>query len=366
MKPITPATTNPKSEIRNPQLENSPFLKACRREPVPYTPIWIMRQAGRYMPEYRAVREKVTFLELCHRPELATEVTVTAATRLGVDAAIIFSDILVLVEPMGVGLEFEKGEGPIIHNPVRTGADVKRLLDYRTDDVLSFVYQAIRMTRAALPPAMPLIGFSGAPFTLASYVIEGGSSKNFIHTKSLMYREPDSWHELMSLLARKVSEHLNEQIAAGAQVVQLFDSWAGCLSPGDYREFALPHTRRAIEQIAPGVPVILFGTETTSLLEMFRDTGADVIGLDWRVDLRESWNLLGVDVGVQGNLDPVALFAGRKEIERRAQRVLDAAANQPGHIFNLGHGVLPETPVDNVIALVDYIHEASRRKSAES
>lgn len=361
MKPISPASTNP-------QLENSPFLKACRNEQVPYTPIWIMRQAGRYMPEYREVRDKVTFLELCHRPDFAAEVTVTAATRLGVDAAIIFSDILVLVEPMGVGLEFEKGEGPVIHRPVRSTADVKRLLNYRVDDALGFVYEAIRLTRTALPPDMPLIGFSGAPFTLASYMVEGGGSRNFIHTKGLMYREPDAWHELMSMLSHKVSDHLNEQIAAGAQVVQLFDSWVGCLSPEDYREFVLPHTRRAIEQITPGIPVIHFGTDTASLLEMIRDAGGDVIGLDWRVDLRRSWDLLGSGVGVQGNLDPVALFAGRSEIERRAKRVLDAAANQPGHIFNLGHGVLPETPVDSVIALVDYVHQASRRgkESAES
>lgn len=365
MKPIPPASTKPQPAIRNPKLDDSPFVKACRGEQVPFTPIWIMRQAGRYMPEYRAVRDKVTFLELCHRPDLATEVTVTAATRLGVDAAIIFSDILVIVEPMGVGLEFEKGEGPVIHHPVRSGEDVRRLADYRVDDALQFVYEAIRMTRAALPQDMPLIGFSGAPFTLASYVIEGGGSKNFIHTKSLMYREPEAWHELMSLLSRKVSDHLNEQIAAGAQVVQLFDSWVGCLSPGDYREFVQPHTQRAIEHITPGVPVIHFGTDTAALLEMIRDAGGDVIGLDWRVDLRESWNALGDGVGVQGNLDPAALFAGRKEIERRAQRVLDAAANQPGHIFNLGHGVLPETPADNVIALVDYVHEASRRKSPE-
>jgi uroporphyrinogen decarboxylase len=332
-------------------------MRACRREPVPYTPIWLMRQAGRYMPEYRAVRNKTTFLELCKNPSLAAEVTVTAAERLGVDAAIIFADILLILEPMGVDLEFAQGEGPVIHNPVRQAADVDRLRQLEDAGELDFVNEAIRQTRAALKPDIPLIGFAGAPFTLASYLTEGGGSKNYVHTKRLMYNDSRAWHAMMSLIAASLGKYLNAQIDAGAQAVQLFDSWVGALSPDDYREFVLPHTRTVIESIKPGVPVIHFGTGTAALLELMREAGGDVIGLDWRVRLDEGWARVGHDVAVMGNLDPVALFADRKVLRAQAKRILDQADRRPGHIFNLGHGILPETPVENVVALVDFVHE---------
>ncbi|MDD5558848.1 uroporphyrinogen decarboxylase [Candidatus Methylomirabilis sp.] len=342
-------------------LQESPFLKACRLEPTPYTPIWIMRQAGRYMQEYREIRGKLSFLELCRRPDLAAEAAVTAALRLGVDAAIIFGDILVVVQPMGVGLEFTKGDGPVIHNPVRSGADLKRLQPVDVQESLSFAFEAVRLARAALPPTIPLIGFAGAPFTLASYLIEGRGSRQYQHTKALMYRDPGAWHALMERLSDVVSGYLNGQIAAGAQVVQLFDSWVGCLSPDDYCEFVLPHTKRVITALTPGVPVIHFGTDTATLLPLMRDAGGNVIGLDWRVDLGEAWSRLGQGVGVQGNLDPMVLLAEPDEIRRQAGRILERAAKRPGHIFNLGHGVLPQTPVDHLRVLIDYVHEATAR-----
>ena len=345
----------------NDPLYNSPFMRACRREPVPYTPIWLMRQAGRYMQEYREVRARTTFLDLCKTPELAAEVTVTAAERLGVDAAIIFADILLVLEPMGINLEFAHGEGPVIHNPVRTGQDVDRLVEVEDVSSLHFVYEAIRQTRAALPSNIPLLGFSGAPFTLASYIIEGGGSKNYIHTKRLMYNDRGAWHTMMSLISRGLSKYLNAQIDAGAQAVQLFDSWVGCLGPDDYREFVLPHTREVIAGVKPGIPVIHFGTGTAALLELMTQAGGDVIGIDWRVRLDEAWQRIGVDRAIMGNLDSVVLFADQKELRAQATRILDQAAGRPGHIFNLGHGILPETPVENVIALVEMVHEMSAK-----
>ena len=332
-------------------------MRACRREPVPYTPIWLMRQAGRYMPEYRAVRAQTSFLELCKNPSLAAEVTVTAAERLGVDAAIIFADILLILEPMGVDLEFAHGEGPVIHNPVRQAADVDQLRQLEDASALEFVNEAIRQTRAALKPGIPLLGFSGAPFTLASYLTEGGGSKNYIHTKRLMYNDSGAWHAMMSLISNALVKYLNAQLAAGAQAVQLFDSWVGCLSPDDYREFVLPHTQHVIKNITPGAPVIHFGTGTAALLELMREAGGDVIGLDWRVRLDEAWKRVGHDVAVMGNLDPVVLFADREVLKAKAKGILDQADKRPGHIFNLGHGILPETPVENVIALVEMVHE---------
>jgi uroporphyrinogen decarboxylase len=343
-------------------LLNSPFMRACRREPVPHTPVWLMRQAGRYMKEYREVRARHTFLEMCKKPEVAAEVTVYAAERLRVDAAIIFADILLILEPMGINLEFAKGEGPVIHNPVRTGADVERLNEVEDVEALGYVFEAIRLTRRALPANIPLIGFSGAPFTLASYMTEGGGSKNYIHTKRMMYMDAGRWHEMMSLIARALPLYLNAQIEAGAQAVQLFDSWVGCLSPDDYREYVLPHTREVIRNITPGVPVIHFGTGTATLLELMREAGGDVIGLDWRVRLDEAWAQLG-DVAVMGNLDPISLFTDAAFVRAQAKRILDQAAGRPGHIFNLGHGILPETPVENVVALVEAVHEFSHRPS---
>jgi uroporphyrinogen decarboxylase len=320
-----------------------------------------MRQAGRYMREYREVRARTGFLELCKRPELASEVTVTAAERLKVDAAIIFADILLIIEPMGLDLEFAKGEGPLIHNPIRGAQDLMRLREVESVEALSYVFEAIRLTRRALAPNLPLIGFAGAPFTLASYIIEGGASKNYVHTKRLMYGDGGAWHALMSLISRALARYLNAQTAAGAQAVQLFDSWVGCLSVDDYREYVQPHTRSVIEALTPGTPVIHFGTGTAALLELMREAGGDVIGLDWRVPLDGAWERLGEDVAVMGNLDPVALFADESTLRAQAARILDRAGGRSGHIFNLGHGILPETPVDNVIALVEMVHEMSRR-----
>lgn len=360
-----PANLSPAQPKVTESLRDSVFMRACRRETVPYTPIWLMRQAGRYMPEYREVRGRVDFLDLCKTPSLAAEVTATAAERLGVDAAIIFADILLIVEPLGLQLEFSKGEGPVIHNPVRSADDVKRLRELEETGALDFVLEAIRQTRLALPQDLPLIGFSGAPFTLASYIIEGGASRNYIHTKSLMYNDSGAWHAMMSLLSRALIKYLNGQIAAGAQAVQLFDSWVGTLSPDDYREYVLPHTQHVIQGIETGTPVIHFGTGTAALLELMREAGGDVIGLDWRVPLDQGWQRVGHDVGIMGNLDPVALFAGRDRLREQARNILEQADRRPGHIFNLGHGILPDTPVESVIALVDAVHEMSTGAPAE-
>jgi uroporphyrinogen decarboxylase len=280
---------------------------------------------------------------------------------LGVDASIIFADILLVLEPMGLQLEFSQGDGPVIHNPVRAAADVDRLREVESVEELSFVFEAIRETRGALRNDLPLIGFAGAPFTLASYMVEGGASKNYMHTKSLMYNDAGAWHAMMSLISRGLSQYLNAQIAAGAQAVQLFDSWVGVLSPDDYREYVLPHTRNVIKGVTAGTPVIHFGTGTSALLELMREAGGNVIGLDWRVRLDEGWQRIGHDVGVMGNLDPVALFANQDHLRAQARLILEQAAGRPGHIFNLGHGILPETPVENVIALVDAVHELSRQ-----
>jgi uroporphyrinogen decarboxylase len=342
------------------ELRQSAFMRACRREQVPYTPVWLMRQAGRYMKEYRDVRARHSFLEMCKKPEVAAEVTVYAAHRLNVDAAIIFADILLIIEPMGLDLEFAKGEGPVIHNPVRTAEDVERVREVEDVSCLSYVYEAVRITRRELRPNIPLIGFCGAPFTLASYICEGGGSKNYINTKRLMYTDAGAWHALMGRIARALSRYLNAQVEAGAQAVQLFDSWVGALGPDDYREYVLPHTRDVIRNVKDGVPVLHFGTGTAGLLELMKEAGGDVIGLDWRVRLDEAWSRLG-DVAVQGNFDSIALFTNPEVIRRRAKQILEQAANRPGHIFNLGHGILPETPVENVVALVEAVHELSQR-----
>jgi uroporphyrinogen decarboxylase len=348
------------ADAPRPRQWDHPMLRAARRETVPYTPIWLMRQAGRYMPEYRRVREQHEFLELCTRPELAAEVTVSAVERLKVDAAIIFADILLPLVPMKVGLHYDKGEGPIIDRPVRSEDDLSRLAPVDVAE-LGFVGEAIKLVDRAIGAHTPTIGFAGAPFTLASYLIEGGSSRQYQATKTLMYQQPDTWHRLMEMLARITADYLNLQVEAGASMVQLFDSWVGSLGPDDYRCFVLPHTASIIARVKPGVPVIHFGTITGNLLELMREAGGDVIGLDWRVDLAEAWSRLGYDVAVQGNLDPIALFADIPEIRARASAILDQAAGRPGHIFNLGHGILPQTPVDHVIALVDAVHEMSRR-----
>jgi uroporphyrinogen decarboxylase len=341
--------------------EQHPFLAACRREPTPFTPVWLMRQAGRYMEDYRKLRAQYDFLELCKRPDLAAEIAVTPVERLGVDAAILFSDILLLLEPMGVGLEYTKGDGPVINNPVRSRTTVEQLAEFEPEQALPFVFEAVRNTCAALNGKVPLIGFAGAPFTLASYLIEGGGSRNYLETKKLIYSNPGAWRPLMQRLSGLISKYLNAQIAAGAQAVQLFDSWAGCLTPGDYDRFVLPYTRATIAGLTPGVPVIHFSTGTGGYLKSLRAAGGDLIGVDWRVNLDAAWECLGPDVGIQGNLDPAALLASPREIRRRVAEILQRAGGRPGHIFNLGHGVLPETPVENVVAMVEAVHELSKR-----
>ena len=343
-------------------IMNSPFLAACRREPTSYTPVWLMRQAGRYMEDYRKLRAQHGFLELCKKPDLATEITVTPVQKLQVDAAILFADILLILEPMGVGLEYSKGDGPVLHHPVRSGKDVDGLREFDVETELEYVYEAVKKIRKELKNKVPLVGFAGAPFTLASYLIEGGGSRHYVHTKRLFYSAPEAWKRLMERLAKVTGEYLNCQIAAGAQAVQIFDSWAGCLSPADYEQFVQPYTKAVIDSITPGVPVINFSTGTAGLLKHVRASGGDVIGLDWRVNLDEGWATVGHDVAVQGNLDPVSLFASPKEIKNRVAEVLRRAGGRPGHIFNLGHGVLPETPVDHVIAMVETVHELSTKQ----
>ena len=340
---------------------NDRFLKACRREPVDCTPVWFMRQAGRYMKEYQAVRATRSILDVCKTPELAAQVTLQPVDRFALDAAIIFADILLPLEAMGLNLEFAEGEGPVIDNPVRSRADADRLKTIDGDE-LRYVCDAIRQARRALADSVPLIGFAGAPFTLASYAIEGGGSKNYIETKSMMYREPEAWHRLMDKLARVVTGYLRQQIQAGAQAVQVFDSWVGCLSPGDYAEYVLPHVQLIFEGLQrEGVPLIYFGTGTATLLPLMRQAGANVLGVDWRIQIDEAWATIGHDVAIQGNLDPVVLFAPQHEIERRVEDILDRAGGRPGHIFNLGHGILPNTPVENVAASVDMVHKLSQR-----
>jgi len=338
----------------------SRFLRACHRLPVDATPVWFMRQAGRYMPEYRAIRQNLSLLEMVERPEVAAEVTLQPVYALGVDAAILFADILLPVVPMGLNLKFLPGKGPQIDPPVRSEADIKvlRAVDAASD--LGHVMETIRILRNELPNGVPLIGFAGAPFTLVSYMVEGGPSRDYRHTKGLMYSAPDLWQELMEKVAESLASYLLAQIEAGAQAVQLFDSWVGALSPADYERFVLPYSRRVLEAAASsGVPMIHFGTMSASLLELMKQAGGTVIGLDWRVPLDVGWSTLGEEIAIQGNLDPVALLAPRPELERRVKEVLDRAGGRPGHIFNLGHGILQQTPVENVRAVVDLVHEWS-------
>ena len=340
---------------------DSIFLRACRRQPVSRTPIWLMRQAGRYMAEYRAVRKEHSIIEICKSPALASEVTITAAEKLGVDAAIIFADLLLPLEVMGMPFRFEAGEGPVIERPLRSAADISALNTDRAAD-LGYVSQSIAKVASHFGDRVPVIGFCGAPFTLASYMIEGGGSRNYIATKKLMYSDPGAWHELMDKLVTVLSAYAADQVRAGAAAFQVFDSWVGCLSVDDYRNFALPTTTKLIAAIRQtGVPVIYFGTDTATLLASMRETNADVIGVDWRIPLDDGWNQIGFNRAIQGNLDPVSLFASEKEVLARAAEVLRRADNRPGHIFNLGHGILPETPVENVQALVKFVHEHSEK-----
>ncbi len=337
------------------------FLKACRREAVDCTPVWMMRQAGRYLPEYREIRAKHTFLEMCKTPELAAEVTIQPVHRFEIDAAIIFADILLPLEPMGVGLEFAKGEGPVIQNPVRTLGDVQKLKPIDTTSQISYLMQAIKLVLKELSGKVPLIGFSGAPFTLASYIIEGGGSRNYEHAKTMMFAQPKAWHRLMEHLTGVIVNYLNAQIDAGVQAVQLFDSWVGALGPSDYREFVLPHQKNVIAGIKKDVPLIHFAHGATHLLEMVSEAGGDVIGLDWRCDIDAAWKRVGHDKAVQGNLDPLSLFGSREFIRKRTMEILDSAGGRNGHIMNLGHGILQQTPLENAAEFINATHEMSKR-----
>lgn len=338
------------------------FLRACRREPVDRTPVWFMRQAGRYMQEYLDIRKKYSLLEICARPEVACEVTLQPVIAHQVDAAILFADILLPLEPMGVPFDFAAGEGPVIHAPVRDRAAVERLRVIDADESLGHVMEAIRLIRAELDGKTPLIGFAGAPFTLASYLIEGGKSNNYAKTKGMMYKEPKVWGELMDKLAEVIRRYLRAQIEAGAQAVQVFDSWVGDLSPTDYQAFIQPHLKPVFDDLeTAGVPVIHFGTGTSNLLELQRDTGGSVIGVDWRTPLDQARQRLGNGVAVQGNLDPHVLDAPVPLLKQRVQEVLDQAGPEPGHIFNLGHGIMPHIPPDNVRLCRELVHELSAR-----
>jgi uroporphyrinogen decarboxylase len=338
-------------------LDGSRFVRACLRKPVDRTPVWFLRQAGRYMHEYREVRKHHTLVEICKQPELAAEVTITAAEKLGVDAAIIFADLLLPLEPMGLDFEFQAGEGPVVHKPVRSAEDVNALRTDRADD-LAYVARAIEKVAAHFRDRLGIIGFCGAPYTLASYMIEGGGSRNYIHTKQMMYGSPIAWSSLLNKLVTVLTAYCQLQVQAGADVIQIFDSWAGSLGLSDYRDYAFEASRRLVRAVqAMGVPVIYFGVETAGLLEQMATTGADVIGLDWRQPLDEGWRAVGYSHAVQGNLDPITLFAPPEVLELRVKEVLRAANGRLGHIFNLGHGIVPGTPVENVQAVVKMVRE---------
>ena len=342
---------------------NSIFVRACKSQPTERTPVWFMRQAGRYMPEYRAVRKQHSLLEICKKPALAAEVTITAAEALNVDAAIIFADLLLPLEVMDLAFHFSKGEGPVIEKPVRTREDIARLRTDRAAE-LGYVSEAVQRVAKHFADRLPVIGFCGAPFTLASYMIEGGGSRNYVYTKKMMYNSPADWDDLMRKLVAVTAEYSAEQVRAGADAIQIFDSWVGCLSVEDYRRYVLPHATTLIARLQKtNAPIIYFGTDSATLLPAMNETGAEVIGLDWRIRLDEGWRALEHRPAVQGNLDPVLLFADWKELKSRAEDILRRAAGRPGHIFNLGHGILPETPVGNVKNLARFVQEHSSSPS---
>ena len=317
-----------------------------------------MRQAGRYLEEYRRLREKHTLLEICRTPELAAEVTLQPIRRFPLDAAIIFADILLPLESMGLEFEFARGEGPVIHRPIRTLEDVRALREPDLNGILGSVFEAIRLVRSELNANTALLGFAGAPFTVASYMIEGGYSRLFLETKTMMYRQPDAWHLLMEKLSQVTFQYLKGQVAAGAEALQVFDSWVGCLSPDDYRRYVLPYSKNLFDRLGSfSVPLIHFGTGTATLLELMKEAGGSVIGVDWRISLRDAFDRLGNGVAVQGNLDPATLLGPRSALEAKVDEVLEQAQGRPGHIFNLGHGILPQTPVENVQAVVEWVHE---------
>ncbi len=340
---------------------NDRFLRACRRQDVDCTPVWLMRQAGRYLKEYQEIRKAHSFLEMCKTPELAVEVTLQPIRRFELDAAIIFSDILLPLEHMGIGLEFSDGEGPVLLNPLRTRHDVERMKDIDPEKDLAYVLQALEMTRSDLKGIVPLIGFTGAPFTLASYAIEGGGSRNYLNTKSMMYTDGAAFHFLMERLTDMVIAYLNAQIRHGAQAVQVFDSWVGTLSATDYEEFVFPHMKRLFAALDKRAPHIHFALGASHMVELVSSAGGDAVGIDWRTPLDAAWSKIGPDKAIQGNLDPTLLFGSQERLEAAATDILERAANRNGHVFNLGHGVFPGTPVERVSFLIDLVHARSRR-----
>lgn len=348
---------------------NDTFLKACRGEEVPYTPIWIMRQAGRYLPQYRAVRGKADFLTMCRTPELAAEVTIQPVDILGVDAAILFSDILIPCAAMGQGLEFHEGRGPLLSPAIRDAQTVNKLSVPDPEDTMGFVMDTIRLLRKELAGRVPLIGFAGAPFTTATYMIEGGTSKNFLNTKRMIFESPELYAAFMDKVTGTITEYLKAQVSAGAQAVQIFDTWGGIFSPADFREYALSYVQRIIRDLkswmkkerGETVPIMYFVGESAGLLEEIKKSGADVYGVDWRINIDDAVKRLGRDVVVQGNLDPLSMFLPKEKIEIRVKDILKRASSAKGHIFNLGHGVVPETPLENVIALVEMVHRLSKK-----
>lgn len=341
-------------------MGNDNFLRACRKEETDFTPVWLMRQAGRYLQEYMDIKNKSSFIEMCKTPEVACEITMQPLRRFDLDASIIFADILLPLEGMGINFEFTKGDGPVIHNPVRSRADIDAIKEITPEEDVSYLMEAIKLTKKEIDGKVPLIGFCGAPFTLASYMIEGGGSKNYLHAKKLMYTDPESWDVMMTKITDMLVKYLKAQINAGVQAVQIFDSWAGCLSKNDYSKYALPYTKRLIKEVTGEVPVINFSTNTGTYLDVIKQAGGDVIGLDWKVDLMDGWNQLG-DVAVQGNMDPAVLFSDEKTIRAKVKEVIDSAAGRKGHIFNLGHGIILGTPPENVKILVDAVHEFSAK-----
>ena len=341
---------------------NDRFLRACRREPVDCTPVWFMRQAGRYMAEYRALRQSYSLLQIVAQPELAVAVTLQPVDAIEVDAAILFSDLLLPFTPMGLEFDFIKGEGPSIEHPIRSAADVDRLRIFEPRQALAHVLETIRLLRRELTGRLPLIGFGGAPFTLAAYAIEGGPSTNYARTKAFMYSQPRAWHQLCGAFATVMIDFLKAQVEAGVQALQIFDSWAGALGRLDYREFAMPHSARIFQELrGVGVPIIHFGVGTTAILRDLAETGGDVVGVDWRLPLDDAWTIVGSKRGIQGNLDPTLLLGPPDRLLAAADDVLRRAAGRAGHIFNLGHGILPETPIEHVQALARHVHEHSLR-----
>jgi uroporphyrinogen decarboxylase len=341
-------------------LHNSTFLKACRGEPTDFTPIWLNRQAGRYMPEYHEVKGNTPSLDFFKTPHLAAKATCDAQRILGVDAAIMFADLLPILEPMGLDLDYIPGVGPNIGNPIRTHQDIDNIRLEKSSESMPYIAEVIRLIRNELPADIPLIGFGGAPFTLASYAIEGKGSRNYVHVKQLMYGDSVAWHRLMETITTAVIDYMQYQIESGVQAVQLFDSWVGCLSPADYENYVFPHSHRLMEAISGKVPVIHFGTGNPALNSLMAKAGGDVIALDWRTPLTATWDEMGVKA-VQGNMDPIILCATPEAVRAQAKALLDEVDGRPGHIFNLGHGIIPETPVENVKALVDFVHEYSAR-----